>query len=207
VEHVRTGEVLHSVTVAPAAARDVITAGLALGFAVVVWLRRGIYSPVDSAWVAAYRTQTGGEPVIVERAAALAAEPAEKIVWVGEESAIGPEVAKAASRFGRSLALTEAQGWCLEFSDPSATKGAGLAAIAKRAGIPREEVLAFGDGYNDVSMFRWAGLGVAMSHGRENALRSAHRISPVGDPANAFSRAVDDVVRMGTAGVSRLGAT
>lgn len=195
VEHVRTGEVLHLATVASAAANEVIAAGMSLGLAVVVWKAGGIFAPASSAWVEAYGTQTGGEPVIVDRDAVFADDAAEKIVWVGEETLIARENADAGARFGRGVAITEAHGWCLEFSHPNATKGDGLAAIARSSGIPREAVLAFGDGYNDVSMFRWAGLGVAMSHGRDVALQSAHRISSAGDPGEAFSRAVDDVMR------------
>ncbi|MDC4233405.1 Cof-type HAD-IIB family hydrolase [Actinomyces sp. B33] len=42
------------------------------------------------------------------------------------------------------------------------TKASGLEALAARLGVPREGTVAIGDGTNDVSMIRWAALGVAM---------------------------------------------
>jgi hypothetical protein len=37
----------------------------------------------------------------------------------------------------------------------------------------------------------WAGVGVAMSHGNQAAIKAAKRVSPPGPPASAFARAVD----------------
>lgn len=47
---------------------------------------------------------------------------------------------------------------------PSASKGAALAWLAERLGIPLAETMAIGDGVNDISMLRIAGLGVAMGN-------------------------------------------
>ena len=57
----------------------------------------------------------------------------------------------------------------LELSGLHVDKGTGLAALANLLGIQREQVMALGDGANDVPMLSWAGLGVAM----ENAVPAA----------------------------------
>jgi hydroxymethylpyrimidine pyrophosphatase-like HAD family hydrolase len=44
------------------------------------------------------------------------------------------------------------------------SKGAALARLATDLGVPLAETLAIGDGSNDISMLRAAGLGVAMGH-------------------------------------------
>lgn len=44
------------------------------------------------------------------------------------------------------------------------TKGRGLANWAKHEGIPLEQIVAFGDSYNDLSMLKMAGLGIAMGN-------------------------------------------
>lgn len=53
----------------------------------------------------------------------------------------------------------------LELVPEGADKGAALAFIAQRLGVPRSEVVAFGDGSNDVTMLDWAGTGVAVGEG------------------------------------------
>jgi hydroxymethylpyrimidine pyrophosphatase-like HAD family hydrolase len=63
--------------------------------------------------------------------------------------------------------------------------------VAASAGISREAVLAFGDGHNDVSLLSWAGLGVAMPHGRASARAAARVVGTDGDPESALARAVD----------------
>ena len=47
---------------------------------------------------------------------------------------------------------------------PAVSKGSALVRLAGDMGISRAETLAIGDGVNDISMLRAAGLGVAMGH-------------------------------------------
>lgn len=50
----------------------------------------------------------------------------------------------------------------LEIVSPGGDKGSALAYIADLLGIERDDVVAFGDGLNDVSMLGWAGHGVSV---------------------------------------------
>jgi 5-amino-6-(5-phospho-D-ribitylamino)uracil phosphatase len=50
----------------------------------------------------------------------------------------------------------------LELTHIDAHKGAALELIADLAGIPQKDVIAFGDGNNDLSMLEWAGYSVAV---------------------------------------------
>ncbi len=50
----------------------------------------------------------------------------------------------------------------LEVVPNGADKGSALAYIADKLGVPRSEVVAFGDGANDITMIDWAGTGVAV---------------------------------------------
>ena len=55
-------------------------------------------------------------------------------------------------------------GFFLECVPSGIDKAASLQFILSLTGIEREEVIAVGDGYNDLSMIRYAGLGVAMAN-------------------------------------------
>jgi Cof subfamily protein (haloacid dehalogenase superfamily) len=52
--------------------------------------------------------------------------------------------------------------WFLEVFDPAASKGQAVKWLADYLKIKRKQVIAFGDGHNDLDLLQWAGLGVAI---------------------------------------------
>ncbi|ERL64449.1 sugar-phosphatase [Schleiferilactobacillus shenzhenensis] len=52
----------------------------------------------------------------------------------------------------------------LEVLNPNASKGNALKGLAKRLGVPMDQVMAFGDQGNDLSMIEAAGTGIAMAN-------------------------------------------
>ncbi|MGE5590781.1 MAG: Cof-type HAD-IIB family hydrolase [Bacillota bacterium] len=65
----------------------------------------------------------------------------------------------------------------LEITRAGVSKGTGLARLAAALGIPPEEVMTIGDQGNDVSMLRWAGLGVAMGHAPDYVRQAADAVT------------------------------
>lgn len=56
-------------------------------------------------------------------------------------------------------------------------KADGIRATLERYGLRREEVIAFGDGENDISMLKLAGLGVAMGSAEESVRAAADYVT------------------------------
>ena len=54
----------------------------------------------------------------------------------------------------------------LDFMFPGAHKGVGIKALSDHLGIRREDILSFGDNYNDVEMFKASGVSVAVESAR-----------------------------------------
>lgn len=65
----------------------------------------------------------------------------------------------------------------VEINQLRANKGAALLALAAHLGLRREETMAFGDGLNDLTMLREAGLGVAMANACGEALAAADAVT------------------------------
>lgn len=61
----------------------------------------------------------------------------------------------------------------LEVTARGVDKGAAVAALAADLGFDAKEVLAVGDGPNDLSMFTWAGLAVAPANARPEVVAAA----------------------------------
>ena len=65
----------------------------------------------------------------------------------------------------------------VEINQLHANKGEALWALADYLGVPREATVAFGDGWNDLSMLNAAGVGVAMANACEEAKAAADWIT------------------------------
>ena len=65
-----------------------------------------------------------------------------------------------------------------EVTPPNASKGNALAFLADRYGISQAETIAVGDSDNDISMIRWAGLGVAMGNAAPEVIAAADWVAP-----------------------------
>ena len=74
------------------------------------------------------------------------------------------------------------------------SKGAALKWLATRLSIDREEILAIGDGENDVSMFRGAGYSVAMGNATGKVKAEAHFLAPSCDE-DGVAIAIEECVR------------
>jgi Cof subfamily protein (haloacid dehalogenase superfamily) len=70
----------------------------------------------------------------------------------------------------------------LEFTSVDSDKASALSVLAERLGVRQDEVAAAGDGRNDASMLRWAGLGVAVEGSQPEVVAAArdHTIAPPG---------------------------
>ena len=68
---------------------------------------------------------------------------------------------------GKNFSVYRSEAYFLEILPRGIDKAQCLAQLLKLLGMQREEMIACGDGFNDISMIEYAGLGVAM----ENAVR------------------------------------
>lgn len=75
------------------------------------------------------------------------------------------------------IITTSSMGNNLEINAIEATKGNALLKLADYLGIHREQIMAFGDGENDVSMIRDAGLGVAMENAQDSLKQTADYVT------------------------------
>jgi Cof subfamily protein (haloacid dehalogenase superfamily) len=64
----------------------------------------------------------------------------------------------------------------LSIAAPGSSKGQALSWLAERWGVPRHEVMAIGDHYNDVSLMTAAGWGVAMGNAVPPVLAAADEV-------------------------------
>lgn len=69
----------------------------------------------------------------------------------------------------------------LEINAQGATKGEAILRLAKHLGLNHEQTMGFGDGENDMTMIRMAGIGVAMGNAVEALKASAGYVTVTND--------------------------
>lgn len=71
------------------------------------------------------------------------------------------------------MGVFRSEPYFLELVPKGIDKAQSLAVLLKEIGMTKDEMIAVGDGFNDLSMIKYAGLGVAMANAqpvvRENA--------------------------------------
>lgn len=75
------------------------------------------------------------------------------------------------------IEVTSAGGDLLDVIPKGGGKEVGIAAAADHLGVPRESIMTFGDGINDVRMLQWAGTGVAMGNAAPEAKAAADYVT------------------------------
>lgn len=80
-------------------------------------------------------------------------------------------------KFSNKLEIVRAGEYFFDILNLNATKGNALCSIAKILNIKRDEIAAFGDSYNDLSMFREAGLKIAVKNSNSKVLEAANIIT------------------------------
>ena len=190
VRHTHTGEVLAEVNVDPALVEELCERASALDSSVIVYHRDGAYIERSTEWTELYAREAGWSP---RRANFETLDPAgfQKVIWSDHPDRIKEWAPALKEEFADRLNVLITNPELLEFFSPSANKAIGAQTLARKLRIRTAETLAFGDGNNDVELLRWAGLSVAMNHGRETARTAARLVTPPGPPESAFARAVE----------------
>lgn len=91
-----------------------------------------------------------------------------KMLVPGEPEVLKTFEKELKEKYGDRAEIFTSKPFFLEIMPKGAGKGQALEELAKRLNISLENVMCFGDSYNDESMMRSAGLSVCMSNGKED---------------------------------------
>lgn len=80
------------------------------------------------------------------------------------------------------LYVTQSGPQVVEIMPNGVDKAKALESICERLGIESDEVIAFGDGMNDIPMIRWAGLGVAVGNAPDAVKKAATVVATKNGP-------------------------
>jgi hydroxymethylpyrimidine pyrophosphatase-like HAD family hydrolase len=129
--------------------------------------------------------ELNGEQIISD-VADMVAEPVSRVI-IRDPQATADEFVALGEKLG--LHGTDyVVGWTawLDLSPVGVSKASGLEYVAAELGLAPDDVLAIGDGRNDIEMLEWAGRGVAMGQAVQQVLDAADDVTaPVADDGAA----------------------
>ena len=164
VQHATTSEVYHHTPVpadyAMAVVEDCVEQNLHLNFC----LNDELYVAERNAWSDLYEERTGVPATPVGDLRELAGETPTKLLIIHRPEELKPLLDNFQTNYAEKLYVTQTQAEYIEFMNPAVAKGRALTALANRFDISMETVVAFGDSYNDESLLKTAGFGIAMAN-------------------------------------------
>ena len=104
-----------------------------------------------------------------------------KILLAGEPDELDKYQEILSKRYDGLLDVYKSAPYFLEIMPFGVSKGSMLPLLLEKLGVNKDELIAFGDNYNDMTMIGYAGFGVAMSNGEEEVKKIANYVCESND--------------------------
>lgn len=193
VKHAITKEVYHHTPVSAQDANEIVNdckeQNLHLNFC---W-NDELFVAEKNEWSDLYELRTGVPASPIFDLNLMADKSPTKLLIIHPAEQLSPLLESFKSKYADKLYVTQTQPEYIEFMNPDVAKGHALTALAEQYNIPIECVVAFGDSYNDESLLKTAGFGIAMENAVDPIKACADFITTTND-ANGVAKAIWELV-------------
>ncbi|NLY43076.1 MAG: HAD family phosphatase [Clostridiaceae bacterium] len=173
-----TGEVMYKKELSLEQAMPIVKFAEKVGIHCNVYVDDVIYVEEMTEWAKLYQKYSVKVPMeAVGKLSEFLDKPTTKMILIDEHERleeIREEVEKLA---GESAHVFYSKPFFLELTNKYGTKGEAVKFLGEYFGIPREQIMVIGDTYNDVSMIKYAGLGVCMANGPDDVKKVADYVT------------------------------
>lgn len=177
---VRTAaEIIWQRTLPLEVARRVIRFAEERGFPTHVYLPEGVFAAARTPETSVYEAMHPGVTIqfVGSLSAFLTVDPI-KFLMILDPARTEAVREELATHLGSTAAVVRSHSLFVEVTHPEVNKGQALLALARRAAIPRDRILAVGDHHNDLPLIRAAGIGVAMGNAAPVLKEAADWVAP-----------------------------
>ncbi|MCS4488330.1 Cof-type HAD-IIB family hydrolase [Streptococcus sciuri] len=120
--------------------------------------------------------------------------PYNKVVTVTDEKFLDEQLPKLPDVINEKYEAFKSREIIFEIMPKGVHKASGLAHLCQHLGLTNVNVMAIGDEANDISMIRWAGLGVAMANATDQVKRVANSVTKRNNEASGVAEAIERYV-------------
>lgn len=156
------GEVLWHTPLPSPLARELVSELRRAGVHRYAYIDGGIYVEETLAEDLRYARRNGVQLRLVDDLVVCLDEPPTELACRGTPEQIDLVLARIRAGYGMEVTVNKVHSSFCEIAHAAAGKGNALEYLAGRLGVPQSDTAAIGDSPNDVSMLRWAGLGIVV---------------------------------------------
>lgn len=162
-------------------AKEIIELGKKFNTTIIVWSENKLYVSEMNEKVEKYKEITKGEPILFTDIDKLVNKGVTKVLWYDDEETIEYYQSIMGNLVSGNVNFHTSRPMFLEFVDKQASKAIAMEKLGEYFGIKQCEMIAIGDGFNDLSMIEYAGLGVAMGNSKDEIKKRADYVTLTND--------------------------
>ena len=173
----KSKQVLYEQKLSRIDAEEIIKLGEKYNVTIMIWKDNELYVPTLNERVNKYKIISGVEPIIINNMEQLIENGVTKILWYDEVEKIEQYKNEIGRYLSDNVNFHPSRPYFMEFVDKYASKAIAMERLGQYYGIKQSEMIAVGDGFNDLSMIEYAGLGVAMANSPDEVKERADYIT------------------------------
>eukprot|EP00128_Syssomonas_multiformis_P014232 Colp12_sorted_trinity150504_noHs@8272 len=139
----------------------------------------------------AYEKLTGATYVFIPDYTSCRGTRPTKILFMEDEHKVRDLFERLKQEFHSSEATLILGDFFVEVLHPTVNKGTGLEGLMRALDIPLSQVVAMGDGHNDVEFLTLAGYGIAMGNAQDTLKAVANKVSEFTHDQHAVARELE----------------
>jgi len=176
-----TDQIIYECSMKPDHARKVIADAKEEDTTLIIWSKDKLYVNRIDDRVESYIQISDVVPHLIEDYEALIVQGITKLLWIDELDTIEAFREIYRTKYRERLNVVRSLPMFLEFVDKGVSKAEAMKRIGERHGIRQEEMIAIGDGDNDLEMLEYAGLGIAMGNAHDEVKQAADAVTASND--------------------------
>lgn len=182
VQNTKTEEIVSKVTIKGADLKHIYEVSKELNINIHAFsAKEGLITPKPSKYTQYEADMNGIEFKIKDFNTIDDNEDIIKVMMIDEADILDPAIEKLPQDLYEKYSVFKSAPYFLEFTNKEVDKGLGLKRLGEHLGIKQDEIIACGDAGNDLSMVKYAGLGVAMGNATDEVKEAANFITTSND--------------------------
>lgn len=193
IKQAKSAAVLYHQPVPLAAAREIVRWSERAGQYLQIYVNDTLYVRELNDLALGYGRRARAEVCAVGRLSQFLTQEPTKMLIITEQDQIAGIEQELRGLYGEAVHLTRSKPTYLEILHPQVSKGQALSFLADSLDIRREEVMAIGDGDNDLEMLAYAGVSVAMGNAHPHVQARADFVTGTNEEDGA-AKAIERVL-------------